>query len=283
MIPFPIVDTHVHLWDPERLHYAWLSGEFNKKHLPDDYRKACGAVQVDKIVFLQCECDPVQHFEEARWVSGLAKEEPRLQGIVPWAPLERGEAARASLETLAQDPLVKGIRRIIQFEGDPEFCLRADFIRGVQLCAEFGLHFEICVDHRQMATCVAMVRQCPNVTFVIDHIGKPDIKNRITEPWASQMRALADFPNVWCKISGLVVEADHERWTLTDLRPYLGLVIEAFGWDRVMFGGDWPVVLQVARLDRWIETLYEAVRQESESRRRKLFRENAIAFYRLPA
>jgi L-fuconolactonase len=281
--PFPIIDTHVHLWDPNYLRYSWLDDDplLNRPYLVDDYRAACGAVAVEKMVFLQCECAFAQYYDEALWVSELARQETRIQGMVPWAPLEKGEAAREDLEKLTQDPLVRGVRRIIQFEEDTEFCLRPGFVRGVQLCAEFDLHFEICISHEQMANALKMVRQCPDVRFILDHIGKPDIKNQLFEPWRAQMKELASLPNTWCKMSGLVVEADMDRWTTADLRPYIGHVLDVFGFERTMFGGDWPVVLQAARLDRWIETLYTILQGTSDSDMKRLFRENAIAFYRL--
>jgi len=282
-VPFPIIDTHLHLWDPDNLDYAWLDDNplLNKPYLLDDYRTSCGAVEVEKMVFLQCECDFEQYYDEARWVSGLASKDTRIQGIVPWAPLEKGKAARADLEKLTHDPLVKGIRRIIEFEPDIGFCLRPDFIKGVRLCEEFDLHFEINISHNQMANALKMVKQCPDVRFILDHIGKPDIKSQLFDPWKSEIAELASFPNTWCKMSGLVVEADMDRWTAVDLQPYVNHVIEVFGFDRTMFGGDWPVVLQAAGLDEWVDTLYSILQGTSESDMKKLFRENAIDFYRL--
>jgi L-fuconolactonase len=200
---------------------------------------------------------------------------------VPWAPLEEGDAARPALERLVREPLVKGIRRIIQFEPDPEFCLRPGFVRGVQLLAEFGLHFEICITHAQMENTIRMVRQCPGVRFILDHIGKPDIRAHVIEPWATHLGTLAAMPNVWCKMSGLVSEADHDGWTREDLEPYVDRVIDCFGFDRVMFGGDWPVATLATDYPRWVETLRWAVQGCSDAELRRLFRDNAISFYRL--
>ncbi len=284
MIDFPIVDTHLHLWDPAYLRYPWLDGNpiLNKPYLLADYNRHCGPVQVEKMVFLQCEVDFSHFREEAAWVSELAKEDTRIAGIVPWAPLEKGEAVRADLEALlAENPLIRGIRRIIQFEPEPDFCLQPDFVRGVQLLADYGLSFDICIAHPQLANTIKLVEQCPNVNFILDHIGKPDIKAQLFEPWRSELRTLASFPNVWCKISGLVTEADHEKWTPADLRPYIDHVIETFGFDRVLYGGDWPVAYQATEYPRWVETLTWAVQGTSDEEQRKLFRENAISFYRL--
>jgi L-fuconolactonase len=282
---FPIVDTHVHLWDPGYLRYPWLDGNnlLNKPYLLDDYKRATGPVQVEKMVFLQAEVDPSQFMQEAAWVTELAQIDPRIQGIVPWAPLEQGDAARVHLEALAQNPLIKGVRRLIQSEPDVEFCLRPDFVRGVQALPDYGLSFDICIYERQMASTVKMVAQCPNVQFVLDHIGKPQIVNHLMEPWRTEIRKLAEFPNVWCKMSGMVTEADHQHWTPADLQPYIDHVIEVFGFERVMFGGDWPVAFQAVEYPRWVSTLENAVAGASEHELRALFHDNAIAFYRLPA
>jgi L-fuconolactonase len=283
MIDFPIVDTHLHLWDPGYLRYPWLDEIplLNKPYLLEEYRRHCGPVQVEQMVFLQCEVDFAQFREEAAWVNGLAEQDQRITGMVPWAPLEQGDGARPALEEFAQNRRIKGVRRIIQFEPDPEFCLRPDFVRGVQSLADYGFSFDICINHRQLANTIKLVAQCPKVAFILDHIGKPDIKHHLLDPWRAEIQTLAGFPNVWCKISGLVTEADHQQWTRDDLKPYIDHVIESFGFDRVMYGGDWPVAYQATEYPRWVETLEWAVQGCSEDELRKLFRENAIQFYRL--
>lgn len=283
MPAFPIVDTHVHVWDPGHLRYAWLDDNelLNKPYLLSEYRAACGSVEVEKMVFVQAEVDVAQFQEEAEWVASLAKGDPRLQGIVAWAPLENGDAARPALEKLAATPLVKGIRRIIQFEPDLEFCLRPDFVAGVRALPDYGLTFDICIAHVHLANTPRLVEQCPEVTFILDHIGKPDIAARLMVPWKTELRQLAGHPNVWCKMSGLVTEADHDSWQAGDLQPYIDAVVDGFGFDRVMYGGDWPVAFQATEYPRWVETLERAVEGCSEMELRQLFRDNALAFYRL--
>ena len=196
MINFPVVDTHLHLWDPSHLRYEWLDLNelLNKPYLPDNYRKACGLVQVEQMVFLQCECDFAQFMDEANWVTSLAHDEPRITGIVPWAPLEKGDSARSDLEQLAANPLIKGIRRIIQFEPDQGFCLRPDFVKGVQALPDFGLHFEICISHGQMANTIKLVQQCPNVQFILDHIGKPDIGESLVRTVETRVKDFGRLP-----------------------------------------------------------------------------------------
>jgi L-fuconolactonase len=280
---FPIVDTHLHIWDLKRLSYPWLASvpSLNRDHLIEEYRKACGSVQVAKMVFLQCEADFALFQEEADWVTEVAAIDPRIRGIVPWAPLEKGAAAEAELARLASNPLIKGIRRIIQFEADQEFCLKPGFVRGVQLLARHGLSFDLCINHKQLGNTLKLVQQCPNVKFIMDHIAKPDIKAGLLDPWRAEMRELAKFPNVWCKLSGLANEADLQKWTAADLRPYIDHVVDCFGFDRTIFGGDWPVATLATDYPRWVNTVDEALKGASPDELHRLYVRNAEAFYRV--
>jgi L-fuconolactonase len=281
----PIVDAHLHLWDPDHFRMSWLDPNplLNKVHGLDQYRQATGGLPVAAMVYLQVEVETPYAMLEAQWAAARARDDPRIQGIVPWAPLEYGERARAFLQALTRiGPVVKGIRRIIQFEPDPDFCLRPDFVRGVQLLPEYGLSFDICIKgDTQMANAIELVRQCPATSFILDHIGKPDIAGRVLDPWRQQLRELASFPNVVCKVSGLVTEADHQTWTQDDLAPYVAHVLEVFGEDRMVFGGDWPVVLQASPYRRWVETLDALTADLAETAKRKLWGDNARRFYRL--
>jgi L-fuconolactonase len=283
MINFPIVDTHLHIWDPDQLRYPWLADIplLNKAYLIDDYRRACGPVNVEKMVFIQAEADFSLYRDEVDWVSAAAASDSGIQGIVAWAPLEEGNAVESELAFLSKNPLLRGIRRIIQFEPDSEFCLRPSFIEGVRLLPNYNLTFDICINHLQMANTIKFVEKCPDVNFILDHIGKPDIKNHLMEPWKSELKTLSEFPNVWCKMSGLVTEADFQHWTDDDLRPYIDHVLECFGFSRTMYGGDWPVVYQATEYPRWVETLEWALRGVSESSLKALFHDNGESFYNL--
>jgi L-fuconolactonase len=283
MEKFPIVDTHVHLWHPEQLRYPWLTEVLvlNRPYLLKDYNAASGELDIESIVFVQCDTHPDDGLKETAWVTSLATTvEPRIQGIVAWAPLEEGEQVAPFVEKLAENPLVKGIRRLIQSES-VDFCIQPDFVSGVKTLSRYGLSFDICIFHPQLANAIRLVEQCPHVQFILDHIGKPDIKNQHFDPWKQEIQTLAGFPNVHCKISGLVTEANLEAWTPDDLQPYIEHVIACFGFDRVIYGSDWPVSTQASDYPRWVQTLREAVSGCSSEELGNLFRNNAIRFYRL--
>jgi L-fuconolactonase len=238
-------------------------------------------LDIESIVFVQCDTHPDDGLKETAWVTSLATTvEPRIQGIVAWAPLEEGEQVAPFVEKLAENPLVKGIRRLIQSES-VDFCIQPDFVSGVKTLSHYRLSFDICIFHPQLANAIRLVEQCPHVQFILDHIGKPDIKNQRFDPWKQEIQTLATFPNVHCKISGLVTEANLEAWTPDDLQPYIEHVITCFGFDRVIYGSDWPVSTQASEYPRWVQTLREAVSGCSSEALDNLFRNNAIRFYRL--
>jgi len=284
MPDFPIIDTHVHLWDPRRFRIPWLDGapQINQTYALKEYAEHTQGIAIEAMVYLEVDVAPSYRLLEAQWVNALADEEPRLRAIVPSAPLEDGDCARSYLEALkALGPRVKGVRRLLQAEPDDAFALRPDFVRGVRALADYDFSFDICIFHRQLPAVIELVRRCPEVRFILDHLGKPDIKAGLRDPWQAHIRALAALPNVVCKISGMVTEADHARWTVDDLRPYFETVYDAFGPDRVMFGGDWPVVLLASSYTRWVEAVDALTQGLSEDDRRKLWAENAKRVYRL--
>lgn len=285
MPDFPIVDSHVHLYDTSRFSYPWLAGvpAIAKSHLPADFDRARGGVTVERIVFAEVDAASGENVAEARFIAGLAEKDTRIQGIIAAARLERGEAVAEELASLAKIGPVCAIRRLIQTQKDPEFCLRPDFIDGVRLLARHDWPFDICVLHHQLPQVIAMVRRCPEVSFVLDHIGKPGIKAGLVEPWQSQIIELARLPNVVCKISGVATEADHVHWTREQLRPYIEHCLAVFGFDRVMFGSDWPVLELAGTYADWVGIVDEIVTGASEADRRKLFRDTAIRVYHLKA
>lgn len=285
MPAFPIVDAHVHFWDPSRLAYPWLGevGALRRPFLVEDFERARGAVAVEAMVFVECDTAPTQALDEVEFVTGLAQREPRIRGVVASLRVEDEGGLAGTLARLAQNPLVKGVRRLLQGESDPRFCLREEFVRGVRELAKHDLSFDLCVHHSQLEAAVELVRRCPDVRFVLDHIGKPDIRRHVIDPWRDHIHELGCLRNVSCKLSGLVTEADHERWTEDGLSPYIAHVLDSFGPARVMFGGDWPVATLACVYPRWVEVVEGAVSLFSPAEQRAVFADNATRFYRLNA
>ncbi len=283
MPEFPIIDSHVHLYDLERMRYGWLANapKINRSHGLADYDEATRQVEIEKFVFAEVAVDPGLHLEEARFGQELAEVDPRLAGMVAHAPLDKGAAVRADLEALVALPVVRGIRRLIETERDPSFVLSEDFLTAVRMLPEFGLSFDICVKHWQMTYGIELVRRCEGVSFVLDHIGKPDIRNGLRAPWWDQIAELAALPNVVCKISGVVTEADHAAWTPEQVKPYVARAIEVFGFERCMFGSDWTVSELTHRYPDWVAIVDDVVSGASLDERRGLYCDTASRVYRL--
>lgn len=284
MPDFPIIDAHVHFYDVEKLNYSWMPTvpSLNHTSLVKDLDQARGKVDVDGIVFVEVDIDPGLHIEEAKFVAGLAEADKRVSGIVAHAPLEKGRAIEADLEKLSHIQGVKGIRRLIQGEVDPSMCIAPDFVDGVNLLPKYGMSFDICIRHYQLVYAIELIKKCPNVRFILDHIAKPDIKNGLMEPWKSQIREMAKLPNVVCKVSGVATEADHQAWTREQLRPYIDHVIESFGFHRVMFGSDWTLATLALDYPTWVDILDEVLTGTSIDEKRRFWRGTAIEAYRLP-
>lgn len=284
MPALPIVDTHVHLWDPGRFRMAWLDSlePLNQPYGLAEYRAATSGIDVAAMVYLQVDVAPPYGLLEAHWAAERAAEDERIKAIVAYAPVEDGARCRSYLTALLEaGPLVKGVRRLLQGEPDPSFCLQPAFIEGVRLLPEYGLSFDICIMHHQLASVVDLVRRCPETSFILDHLGKPAIKQQLLDPWRAEIEALAALPNVVCKVSGAVTEADPLHWSDADLAPYINHVLAAFGEDRVMFGGDWPVVTLASSYARWVEALDRLTAQRSPEAQRKLWADNGRRVYRL--
>ena len=278
------VDTHVHFWDSSVIDYPWLEGAspISHPHLPADLEQARAGVSLElaAIVFEEADCLPAHALREAQWITELAQAEPRIRGIVAHAPLQDGEDARPHLQALAELPLVKGIRRLIQDE-PLGFCTAPDFVRGVQLLPEFGFNFDLCIYHPQLGDVLELVAQCPDVSFLLDHIGKPGIAAGITQPWKDQLRELAGRPDIHCKLSGVTTEADHQNWNRDELRPYIEHVLDCFGPDRVIFGSDWPVVNLAADYLTWFDIVQDSISHFSAQDQQKIMHDNGARFYRL--
>jgi len=283
MMNFPIVDSHVHLIDRERLRYPWLASApaIDRDATLADYDAARGAVEVEAMVFVEADVAPDDRLAEVAFVAELAARDPRIKGIVASAPLEIGAVAVAPhLEALSREPLVRGVRRLLQGEA-PDFSLAPDFIDGVRSLADHGFSFDICVNFRQIGSIVRFAGKVPNVPFVLDHIGKPAIAAGTIEPWATAVRELGAMEHVSLKMSGVATEANRDAWRPDDLRPFIEAALSAFGYDRTMFGGDWPVSTLAIGYEEWVSTLDGILGEATTAEREMLYRTTAKRVYRL--
>lgn len=279
---FPIVDSHVHLWDPVKYRIPWLDKVPPINTLADLalYDDATTGLKIEEIVYLQVEVAEVYSLLEARDIAALP--DPRIKGIVPWAPLEYGEQARYYLEELVKiSPKIKGVRRIGQDIPDPMYFAQPKMIEGHRVLAEFGLSSDLTGKAAQLPGMIELARQVPECNFILDHHGNPNVKDHVWQPWADNVRELASLPNVVVKISGIVSGADPDNWTLEDIKPYVRHCLESFGEDRVIFGSDWPVVNLAASYSRWVDALDAITVDFSDAAKYKLWNENAKRFYRL--
>jgi L-fuconolactonase len=273
-----IIDTHQHFWNYSPARHQWIDDSMaviQQNFLPPDLAPVltengvhgCIAVQVDQTV------------EETKWMLSLAAENAFIKGVVGWIDL-RSQDVQQQLEEFSQFELLKGFRHILQAE-DPSFMLQPEFIRGIRLLAQYGYTYDILVIPKHLDAVLSFLQQCPDQPFIIDHLAKPLIAEGKIAGWKEKMQAIARHPNVCCKVSGLVTEADWKNWTPQQIRPYLDAVVEYFGMDRLLFGSDWPVCLVAASYEQWLQVVKDYFAAFSADEQEKIFSRNAQRFYRV--
>jgi L-fuconolactonase len=275
------IDAHLHVWQPDRLVYPWLAGEpaLNKPYLPVDLDT--GGHRVAAAVMVEAGRRPEQTLDEVEFVEELTAAGPPIVAMVAHASLERGADARGELAALSRHALVTGVRRNIQDEA-ARFAVADSFAAGVRLLADHGFPFDLCVRHRQLAEVTELVSRIPEVTFVLDHLGKPAVAEERQDRWREDIRRLAGYPNVVCKLSGLTTEANHARWTASDVLPYLRHALAEFGADRCMFGSDWPVATLATSYSGWIDVVGQALLDLPAAERDAVTAGTARRVYQLP-
>jgi L-fuconolactonase len=233
------VDTHQHFWRYTADEYDWIDDsmsslrrEFLPEHLEPELKRA----GFDGSIAVQAR----QTLEETRWLLDLAASSQFILGVIGWVDL-RASDLRAQLARFAGNPKLLGVRHIVQSEPDDQFLLQPEFLRGIGALAEFDLTYDLLIHPRHLPVAAEFVRRFPHQRFVLDHLAKPLIKSGTLQPWDAEIRKLAQFPNVFCKLSGLVTEADWKAWRPEHFAPYLDVALECFGPDRLMIGSDWPV------------------------------------------
>lgn len=274
------IDSHMHFWDQRVLPYPWLAEvpSIAGPHTPAENRAESAGLPPEKIVFVECGAP---WLDEVKWIEQLAAAEPRIAGIVAKCLVNEGPATLAALAELKRRPLVRGVRHLVQHEPDANYAARPEFIAGVQAVGEAGLSFDLCCFHHQLPAVIRLVRACPGTRFILDHFGKPGIRAGLLDPWRAHLGELATLPNVDCKLSGLITEADHAAWKPADLRPYVDHALATFGPSRLLFGGDWPVSKLAGSYLRWLDTARELVAQLPSADQDAIFRRNAERVYRL--
>jgi len=279
-MPTRILDSHHHIWDYDPQQYPWIDPDtmspLNQRYTLSGLAQHAGGTGLTGTVVVQAR----QTLEETDWLLDQARTNPLCKAVVGWAPLQDDNVGEV-LSRYEDEPLLKGIRHVIQDEEDPAFMLRPAFLNGLQALSKTNLRYDILVFGHQLPNTIKMVDALPDdMPLVLDHIAKPVIAPRkFDEQWADDFKQLAARSNVWCKLSGMVTEVRGDEWSADTLRPYVDTALNAFGIDRLMFGSDWPVCLMRSGYQRWVSAVEELTAGLSDDERDKLFYRNAAAFY----
>lgn len=273
-----IIDAHHHFWAYNASEYAWIDDSMprlRRDFLPADLQREIENAGIDGVISVEAR----QSLAETRWLCQLAAENSFVKGVVGWVPLV--EDVKPVLETLAHCHALKSVRHLVQDEPDDNFVLRDDFNRGVDALGDFWLAYDLVVYERHLPQSIEFVDRHPYQTIVLDHLGKPRVRDKHLEPWATNIRKLAERENVFCKLSGLATEANWQRWTEEELKPYWELILNAFGPRRIMFGSDWPVCLLAVEYRSWYDICRRFAAELSTEEQGRIFGGTAMEAYRL--
>jgi L-fuconolactonase len=275
-----IIDSHHHFWEYNKEDYRWIDDSMSilrRDFLPPNLEKQLQEALVYGTVVVQAR----QNLDETRWLLELAGKYDFIRGVVGWVNL-RSEELENQINEFADNPKLVGVRHVVQDEPDDDFMLRADFIRGIEKLKSYNLAYDLLLFPKHLSSAAELVSMFPEQKFVLDHISKPSIKSGILDPWREDLESLAARPNIWCKVSGLVTEADIENWEYENLIPYLDVVVDAFGTNRLMIGSDWPVCLLAGEYSEILDIPQRYFKKFSANEREKIMNSNCIDFYDLP-
>jgi L-fuconolactonase len=273
------IDAHQHFWMYSPAEYDWIDDSMTalrRNFLPDDLDPELKNAGFAGSITVQAR----QTLEETRWLLDLAARSPWILGVVGWVDL-RSPTVRSELDALARNPKLVGIRHVVQSEPDDRFLIQPEFMRGVSVLEEFDLAYDILIYIRHLPIAAEFVARFPHQRFVLDHLAKPPIKSGHIDSWAQGISQLAAFPNVFCKLSGLVTEADWQHWTVEQIVPFLDVAFESFGPDRLMIGSDWPVCLVAASYARAVEVVKSYLLRKYPEDQARVLGDNARRVYRL--
>jgi L-fuconolactonase len=273
-----LIDAHHHLWKYNARDYEWMNddrlGALRRDFTVGDLAEATRNSDVSRTIAVQAR----QSIFETEWLLDNASNSPLIKGVVGWVPLCVPDVI-SILERFAIAPKFKGVRHVLQDEADEFFMLRDDFNRGVALLKEFGIVYDLLIFERHLSQSVEFVDRHQGQVFVLDHVAKPKIKEGSISPWAERIRELAKRENVYCKVSGIVTEADWKTWSEQQLRPYFDVVLEAFGPRRLMFGSDWPVLTLATDYATWVNTFQSLIADLSINERERISNGTASEVY----
>ncbi len=275
------VDAHQHFWIYNPEEYGWIDDSMSvirRDFLPKDLVPELKENEFDGSIAVQAR----QSLEETQWLLELADRSDKISGVVGWVDLSSNDV-RSQLKRFAGNRKLVGVRHVVQSEPDERFLLRPDFLRGISQLEEFNLAYDILIYTKHLPVAAEFVKRFPRQRFVLDHVAKPPIRERNIEAWAEGIRRIADFPNVYCKLSGLVTEADWGGWNPEQIHPYILTAIDAFGHDRLMIGSDWPVCLVAGSYRRVMNLVKECIEGWPKEKRDSLLGENARRFWNLNA
>ncbi len=274
------IDTHQHFWNYNQRHHLWMTSSMDKlrrDYLPPDLMPLMNAAGVGGSIAVQAR----QSLEESIWLLQLAEDYPFIRAVVGWVDL-CGQGVIEQLEQFTRHPKFRGVRHVVHDELDDEFMLRKSFLLGLSQLKRYGLTYDLLLFPRHLPVACEVVKRFPDQPFVLDHIAKPRIRSRELEPWAADLRRLARFANVSCKISGLVTEAAWDSWKPEDFRPYLDVVLDAFGSKRLMIGSDWPVCTLAAEYPSVINLEAQYIAELSGDEQQAIWSTNALEAYGIP-
>jgi L-fuconolactonase len=280
----PIIDTHQHLWDLTRFRLPWISkgSPLARSFLLRDYEAATAGLNVVQSVYMEVDVEPAQQVAEAEHVSALCRRADNVMtaAVISGRPASDGFARY--LERFRSSVYVKGVRQVLHGAGTPPgYCLDKNFVRGIRLLGDRGLSFDLCMRSAELLDAAKLIDACPDTRFILDHCGNPNVQAKEHERWRKDVAAVAKRKNVVVKVSGIVASARPGKWSAADLAPLVKHVLDTFGPERVMFGGDWPVCTLAATFKQWVEALKAIVRERPAAEQRKLFHDNAVRFYGL--
>lgn len=271
------IDAHQHFWTYDPRKHSWITGEMDvlqKDFMPPDLKKELDKVGMEGCIAVQAD----QREEETDFLLSLAERYDFIRGVVGWLDM-RADNIRQRLEHYSSHPKLKGLRHLVQDEPDDRFMMRTDFLEGMKTLCDFDLTYDILIFARHLPVATAFVNCFPDQKFVLDHIAKPEIKEQNTTQWEEGIRELAQHPYLYCKLSGLVTEADWERWSPEDFKPYLEVVFDAFGTQRLMFGSDWPVCKLAGEYEEVYRIIAEYIEPLNESEKNRILGGNAVQCY----